>query len=124
MAPRMRRSTASAAMRDGPPPGSSTLFTFGQHRGLTYERVVHTYPGYVLWGQREKCPSKNLADFRAWVHEYYVVTDSEPIEVTRREHPLSETPVPVLEQPAAPSTGSPSFHALQGWLQGIQQIWE
>ena len=110
MAPRMRRSTASATMRDSPPPGSSTLFTFGQHKGLTYERVVHTYPGYVLWGQREKCPSKNLADFLAWVHEYYIVTDSEPIEVTRREHPLSETPVPVLEQPAAPSTGGPAFY--------------
>ncbi|OLP87405.1 hypothetical protein AK812_SmicGene31376 [Symbiodinium microadriaticum] len=76
---------------------------------LTYERVVHTYPGYVLWGQREKCPSKNLADFLAWVHEYYIVTDTEPIEVTRREHPLSETPVPVLEQPAAPSTGDPAL---------------
>ncbi|OLP90412.1 Phosphoacetylglucosamine mutase [Symbiodinium microadriaticum] len=110
LAPRMRRSEASATMRDSPPPGSSTLFTFGQHRGLTYERVVHTYPGYVLWGQREKCPSKNLADFLAWVHEYYVVTDSEPIEVTRRERPLSETPVPVLEQPAAPSTGGPAFY--------------
>ena len=109
-APRMRRSEASATMRDSPPPGSSTLFTFGQHRGLTYERVVHTYPGYVLWGQREKCPSKNLADFLAWVHEYYVVTDSEPIEVTRRERPLSETPVPMLEQPAAPSTGGPAFY--------------
>ncbi|CAE7265828.1 LYPLA1 [Symbiodinium sp. KB8] len=110
MAPRMRRSAASATMRDNPPPGSSTLFTFGQHRGLTYERVVHTYPGYVLWGQREKCPSKNLADFLAWVHEDYIVTDSEPIEVTRREHPLSETPVPVLEQPALSSTGGPSFY--------------
>ena len=110
LAPRMRRSEASATMRDSPPPGSSTLFTFGQHRGLTYERVAHTYPGYVLWGQREKCPSKNLADFLAWVHEYYVVTDSEPIEVTRRERPLSETPVPVLEQPAAPSTGGPAFY--------------
>ncbi|OLP90155.1 hypothetical protein AK812_SmicGene28317 [Symbiodinium microadriaticum] len=110
LAPRMRRSEASATMRDSPPPGSSTLFTFGQHRGLTYERVVHTYPGYVLWGQREKCPSKNLADFLAWVREYYVVKDSEPIEVTRRERPLSETPVPVLEQPAAPSTGGPAFY--------------
>ena len=58
--PQLRRSAASATM----------------------ERVLYTYPGYVLWGQREKCPSKGLADFLAWVHEYFIVTDSEPIEVT------------------------------------------
>ena len=40
--------------RQSPLPGSDSLFTFGKHRGLTYERVLYTYPGYVLWGQREK----------------------------------------------------------------------
>ena len=53
MAPRMRRSTASVAMRNSPPPGSSTLFTFDQHRGLTYERVVHTYPGCAMGTERK-----------------------------------------------------------------------
>ena len=37
------------------------------------------------------------------MHEYFVVTDPGPIEVTRREHPLSSTPVPVPEEPAASS---------------------
>ena len=97
-------------MRDSPPPGSDSLFTFGQHRGLTYERVLYTYPGYVLWGQREKCPSKGLADFLAWVHEYFVVADSEPIKVTRREQPLSSIPAPVLEQPVASSAAGPPFY--------------
>ena len=101
--PQLRRSAASAILCDSPPEGSDRLFTFGQHKGLTYERVLYTYPGYVLWGQREKCPSRNLADFLAWVHEYFVVTDSEPIEFTRREHPLSSIPPPVLEQPVASS---------------------
>ena len=114
MVPQMRRSAASAIMRDSPPPGSDRLFTFGQHKGLTYERVLYTYPGYVLWGQREKCPSKNLADFLAWVHEYFVVTDSEPIEVTRREHPLSSIPPPafVQEQPVASSSVEPASRGL------------
>ena len=86
--PRVRRSEATA-MRDSPPPGSDTLFTFGHHKGLTYERVLHTYPGYVLWGQTQKCPSKCLGDFLNWVHEYYVVEDTDPIEVRRRDIPLS-----------------------------------
>ena len=68
MSPQLRRSAASAMMRDSPPEGSDRLFTFGQHKGLTYERALYTYPGYVLWGQRVKCPSKHIADFLAWVH--------------------------------------------------------
>ena len=107
MSPQLRRSAASTVMRDSPPPGSDRLFTFGKHKGLTFELVLHTYPGYDLWGQREKCPSKHVADFEAWVHEYYVVTDSEPTE--RREHPLSGTPVPAFEKPVASSEG-PSFY--------------
>ncbi|CAE7255946.1 RE2 [Symbiodinium natans] len=86
--PRVRRSEATA-MRDSPPPGSDTLFTFGHHKGLTYERVLHTYPGYVLWGQTQKCPSKCLGDFLNWVHEHCVVEDTDPIEVRRRDIPLS-----------------------------------
>ena len=79
---RAHRSGATAAMRDSPPPGSDTLFTFGHHN----ESVLHAYPGYVLWGQTQKCPSKCLGDFLNWVHEYYVVEDSDPIEVGRREN--------------------------------------
>ena len=60
-------------MRDSPLPGSDTVFRFGQHKGLTYERVLYTYLAYVLWGQREKCPSKLREDFLNWVHEYFVV---------------------------------------------------
>ena len=44
---------ASAIMLDSPPPGSDTIFRFGQHKGLTYERVLCTYLGYVLWGQKD-----------------------------------------------------------------------
>ncbi|CAE7845063.1 unnamed protein product [Symbiodinium necroappetens] len=33
----------------------------------------------------EKCPSKLLAEFLDWVHEYFVVTDSDPIEEERKK---------------------------------------
>ncbi|CAE7256176.1 AGM1 [Symbiodinium natans] len=108
--PRVRRSEATA-MRDSPPPGSDTLFTFGHHKGLTYERVLHTYPGYVLWGQTQKCPSKCLGDFLNWVHEHYVVDDTDPIEVRRRDIPLSTMmpPTPVADRAAnAEGTASSS----------------
>ncbi|CAE7249187.1 RE2 [Symbiodinium natans] len=108
--PRVRRSEATA-MRDSPPPGSDTLFTFGHHKGLTYERVLHTYPGYVLWGQTQKCPSKCLGDFLNWVHEHYVVEDTDPIEVRRRDIPLSTMmpPTPVADRAAnAEGTASSS----------------
>ncbi|CAE7246083.1 RE2 [Symbiodinium natans] len=108
--PRVRRSEATA-MRDSPPPGSDTLFTFGHHKGLTYERVLHTYPGYVLWGQTQKCPSKCLGDFLNWVHEHYVVEDTDPIEVRRRDISLSTMmpPTPVADRAAnAEGTASSS----------------
>ena len=108
--PRVRRSEATA-MRDSPSPGSDTLFTFGHHKGLTYERVLHTYPGYVLWGQSQKCPSKCLGDFLNWVHEHYVVEDTDPIEVRRRDIPLSTMmpPTPFADRAAnAEGTASSS----------------
>ena len=60
MSPQFRSFAVSAIMRDGPPPGSKTVFSFGQQKDLTYESVLYTCPGYVLWGKHEKFPSKLL----------------------------------------------------------------
>ena len=54
-----------------PPEGSDRIFTFGQHKGMTYERVLYTYPGYVIWCRMQKCPSAGLANFLDWVTEYF-----------------------------------------------------
>ena len=43
------------------------------------------------------------------VHEYFIVVDSEPIEVTRREFPLSGMAPPTSVQPSASSEVRPSF---------------
>ena len=75
-------------------PGSETLFTFGQHRGLTYHRVVHKYPGYALWGRKH--PSRDLANFFDWVQTYYFI-DENWIEATPMVTPL-QPPVPMQAQ--------------------------
>ena len=68
-------------MCDSPPPGSASSALVNQHKGLTYERVLYTCPGYVLWGQKEKCPSILLAGFLSWVRECFTVVDSDPFEI-------------------------------------------
>ena len=51
-----------------------------------------------------------MSEFLNWVHEYFIVIDSEPIEITRREHPLSSTPVPEPEQSTASTVVRPFFN--------------
>ena len=55
--PQIRSTAAAGIVRDSPPEGSDRVFTFGQHKGMTYERVLYTYPGYIIWGRTQKCPS-------------------------------------------------------------------
>ena len=55
------------------PPGSDNVFTFGQHRGYTYNQVLHQYPGYYVWGGAEPEPSRILCEFLDWVDMYYDV---------------------------------------------------
>ena len=96
--PQLRRTAAASIMRDAPPEGSDAVFAFGQHRGLTYERVVYTYPGYVIWGRPQKCPSLGLANFMEWATNYFDIQDhpgtNQPITVVRRDVPLNCLPPP------------------------------
>ena len=69
------------------PPGGNQRFKFGQHTGLSFEEVTWKYPGYAVWGFKEKKPSLYLAAYLDWVRNYYEI-DEDTVEVTRREIPL------------------------------------
>ena len=56
--------------------------------------VLYTYPGSRV------CPLL-LGDLLNWVHEYFIVANSDPIEITRKETPLSYMPPPEPAQPSA-----------------------
>ena len=78
---------------------------FGHHKGLTWGQVLHKYTWYDLWVQNRKDQAKGLADFLDGPTEHYIVEgdNRDPrslIEVTQRDIPLSETPLP---QPPARS---------------------
>ena len=98
--PRVRHAVAGTpAMSDVVlPQGSDTVFTFGQHVGLTYHEVIFQYPGYFVWGTTEKGPSLQLAHFLNWVHTNYDV-DQRTYEVTPKTTPGTPTPVDVQPPP-------------------------
>ena len=84
--------TARNAARDTMPPGGDRVFTVGQHRGLSFEEVLHRYTAYVIWGRSLKSAgSRDLAAFLNWVQNYYIVNE-ESMEVMRRDIPLDEVP--------------------------------
>ena len=116
--PQIRRTAAANTMRDAPPEGSDTVFAFGQHRGLTYERVVYTYPGYVIWGRTQKCPSVGLANFMEWATNYFDIQDypgtDQPITVVRRDVPLNCLPPPEPFDPEVIRLAAPSTSTLEG----------
>ena len=47
---RIPRAARNAA-RDALPPGGDRIFGVGQHKGLSFEEVLHRFPGYVIWGR-------------------------------------------------------------------------
>ena len=64
---RIPRAARNAA-RDALPPGGDRIFGVGQHKGLSFEEVLHRFPGYVIWGRSLKSVgSRDLADFLDWV---------------------------------------------------------
>ena len=86
---RIPRAARNAA-RDALPPGGDRIFGVGQHKGLSFEEVLHRFPGYVIWGRSLKSVgSRDLADFLDWVQNHYVIHE-QTMEVERRETPLSE----------------------------------
>ena len=81
---------ARNAARDTLPPGGDRIFGVGQHKELSFEEVLHRFPGYVIWGRSLKSVgSRDLADFLDWVQNYYVIHE-QTMEVERREIPLNE----------------------------------
>ena len=62
------------------PPGGETIFECGQHQGLSYDEIVHRFPGYVVWGRTQKSPSLYLARFLDYCQNYYII-DRETMEV-------------------------------------------
>jgi len=89
------------------PPGGDTLFECGQHQGLSYDEIVHRFPGYVVWGRTQKSPSLYLARFLDYCQNYYII-DQETMEVQRRDIPLDRTPPPTLDLIAVPATSAHS----------------
>ena len=86
---RIPRAARNAA-RDVLPPGGDRIFGVGQHKGLSFEEVLHRFPGYVIWGRSLKSVgSRDLADFLDWVQDHYIIHE-QTMEVERRETPLSE----------------------------------
>ena len=67
---------------------------------------THNYPGYVIWGRTQKCPSAGLANFLDCVTEYFDVRDDTPISVTKRDTPLSYMPLPEPFQPEVQTAAS------------------
>ena len=54
---------------------------------------MYQYPGYAVWGRKQRAPSRDLANFLDWVQTYYVI-DENALEVAPRVTPLA-LPVPV-----------------------------
>ena len=81
--------------------------------------MLYTYPGYIIWGRTQKCPSAGLANFLDWVTEYFDVRDDTPISITKRDIPLSYMPFQRLLQVRSqvPPRYSGFGHAMAGTTQ-------